>query len=111
MREENISGEVLVSGLFGKFLDSSEKIFVHVVAAKLLNKLIVVDFFSCGIGDHVRVNNDLFFLGLDLDVLLCFSYIGVDWLLGLCGFGSLLVLHGGKGLLLGGSEKSGVKKC
>ena len=111
MREENISGEVLVSRLFGKFLDSGKKIFVHVVAAKLLNKLIVVDFFPCGIGDHVRVNNDLFFLRLDLDVLLCFSYIGVDWLLGLCGFGSLLVLHGGKGLLLGGSEKSGVKKC
>jgi hypothetical protein len=73
MREENISGQVLVSWLFGKFLDSSEKIFVHVVAAKLLNKLIVVDFLSCGIGDHVRVNNDLFFLRLDLDVLLCFG--------------------------------------
>ena len=78
MGEENISGQVLVGWLFGKFLDSGKKIFVHVVAAELFDQLIVIDLLSCGIGDHVRVNNDLFFLGLGLGVLLDFGCIWLD---------------------------------
>lgn len=109
VREENISGQIFMGWLFGQFLDSAYEVFVQVIASKFFDKFVVVNLFSGGVGDHVRVDDDLFFLSWLLFVLFCFSTICLGLYLILCRLGGLFVFHRWECGLKAGSEKSGVK--
>lgn len=60
MREENISCKESMRLFISDFFNSFKQCFVHMITSELINEFIVIDLFSCGIGNHVRVNNNLF---------------------------------------------------
>ena len=93
MREENVSSQVLMGWLFGNFLDPCHKFFVQVVAAELFNQFIVIDLLSCVVGDHVRVDDDLFFFNWMYDILFCLWFILCGLNMIQCGLGSLFGVH------------------
>jgi len=87
MREEDIPGEEPMRGLFGKFLNPSDEIFVDMVAAELGDELVVVDLLSGGVLHLVWVYDQ--FRLLDLGGLICLC-LDISGLLVLC----MLLTHG-----------------
>ena len=44
--------------LFSDFLDSFQKILIHMIASKLVNKLVIINFLSGIVSNHVRIDNN-----------------------------------------------------
>ena len=66
MREENISGQESMGRLLSYFLNSLKKILIHMITSKLINKLVVVNLFSCVVSNHIWIDNNFLLLSFVL---------------------------------------------
>lgn len=90
MGEEDASSDEVMRWLFGVLLNSLDLLLSDMIASKLLDKLVVVNFFVGAAGDRIGIDHEILLLFLHLLHFLLLDFLlGLGLGLGLCLFHQL----------------------